>query len=127
MTAKWLKVTEEIILAADQQHPADAVMRDILRPQRRLVPEQKRMISAAVFAYFRWFGWLDGRKPFAEQIEYAQELDERFNNDPTSFAEKINPTTSLWTFMQQIWMYIVGVVEEFNLVYVLLAVRSEER
>lgn len=36
--------------------------------------------------------------------------------------EKINPTTSAWTFMQQIWGYLVGVVEEFNLVYVLLAI-----
>src|SRR5689334_19719064 len=87
MTAKWLKVTEEIILAADQQHPADAVMRDVLRPQRRLTPEQKRLISSAVFAYFRWFGWLDGRKPFVEQIEYAQELDERFNDNPASFSD----------------------------------------
>ncbi len=36
--------------------------------------------------------------------------------------EKINPTTSAWKFIQQIWMYIVGVVDEFNLVYVLIAI-----
>jgi len=35
--------------------------------------------------------------------------------------EKINPTTSLWTFLKQIWMYTTGAVEEFNLIYLLLA------
>ena len=35
--------------------------------------------------------------------------------------EKINPTTNLGTFFQQIWMYITGAVEEFNLIYLLLA------
>jgi hypothetical protein len=35
--------------------------------------------------------------------------------------EKINPTTSIWTFFKQIWMYTTGAVEEFNLIYLLLA------
>src|SRR5688572_15065556 len=35
--------------------------------------------------------------------------------------ERINPTTNLWTFLQQIWMYITGAIEEFNLIYLLLA------
>lgn len=35
--------------------------------------------------------------------------------------ERINPTTNLWTFFKQIWMYTTGAVEEFNLIYLLLA------
>ena len=36
--------------------------------------------------------------------------------------EKIHPTTSAWTFVKQIVMYIGGAIEEFNLVYLLLAI-----
>ncbi|HKQ36444.1 MAG TPA: DUF2723 domain-containing protein, partial [Verrucomicrobiae bacterium] len=35
--------------------------------------------------------------------------------------EKINPTTNLITFFKQLWMYTTGAVEEFNLIYLLLA------
>jgi hypothetical protein len=35
--------------------------------------------------------------------------------------EKINPTTNFWTFVKQVWMYVQGAVEEFNLIYLLLA------
>ena len=35
--------------------------------------------------------------------------------------EKINPTTNFLTFLKQIGMYVTGAVEEFNLIYLLLA------
>lgn len=35
--------------------------------------------------------------------------------------EKIHPTTHLWTFIKQIWMYFQGAIDEFNLAYLLLA------
>jgi transmembrane protein TMEM260 (protein O-mannosyltransferase) len=35
--------------------------------------------------------------------------------------EKINPTTNFWTFIKQIWMYLQGAVDEFNIIYLLLA------
>ncbi|HKQ39308.1 MAG TPA: DUF2723 domain-containing protein, partial [Verrucomicrobiae bacterium] len=35
--------------------------------------------------------------------------------------ERIHPTEKLWTFIQQLWMYLQGAVDEFNLVYLLLA------
>ncbi len=35
--------------------------------------------------------------------------------------ERINPTTNVWMYFKQVWMYVTGAVEEFNLIYLLLA------
>ena len=35
--------------------------------------------------------------------------------------ERIHPTTSLGTYFEQIWMYIGGALDEFNLIFLLLA------
>jgi 16S rRNA (cytosine967-C5)-methyltransferase len=98
MAPKWLKISEEIVRAANRQHPADAVLREALRCYRSLTPEEKRAISMAVFAYFRWFGWLDARKSIAEQIRSAQQLDERFNDNPRAIpdSELINRAVPAW-------------------------------
>ncbi len=36
--------------------------------------------------------------------------------------ERIHPSTSLFTFVKQIWMYLGGVAEEFNLIFLLIAI-----
>ena len=82
MTPKWIGAAEEIIRSANRQHAADAVMRDVLRKDTRLSPAEKRSVSVAVFAYFRWFGWLDAREPLHQQIKTAQELDARKTEIP---------------------------------------------
>lgn len=98
MAEKWLKSSEEILRAADRQHPADMVLREALRRYRSLTPEEKRNISTAVFAYFRWFGWLDARKSIAEKVRSAQELDERFNANPCAIpnSELVSRAVPTW-------------------------------
>jgi len=49
--------------------------------------EQTKEIASAVFNYFRWFGWLDQRKPLSGQINYAQELARAFKARPESFSD----------------------------------------
>ena len=58
--------------------PADSALRRYLAGARRLQPAERRAISGAVFASFRWRQWLDPRESPAKQVGRALELDERF-------------------------------------------------
>lgn len=64
--------------------PADAALRRYLYGMKRLGPREKRAISRAVFAYFRWVQWLDAKASFQKQVEQAALLQERFNADEKS-------------------------------------------
>ncbi len=64
--------------------PADAALRRYLYQAKRLGGREKRGISRAVFAYFRWVQWLDPKASFQKQVEGAAALQERFNSDPKS-------------------------------------------
>src|SRR5215204_608910 len=66
-----------VIRHADRQHPADAVLRSQLREASWLTTAQRTEISRAVFAYYRWFGWLDTRSSLRDQIAQAIDLDRR--------------------------------------------------
>ena len=75
----------EVIRKADRQHPADTVLRNELAARRHLTPEAKSQISHAVFAYYRWRGWLNVGIPMPELLEQALALSERFAERPESF------------------------------------------
>ncbi|MDD3180332.1 MAG: RsmB/NOP family class I SAM-dependent RNA methyltransferase [Opitutaceae bacterium] len=62
--------------------PADDALREEFRRSRRLTAEQRRDISRAVFAYFRWLQWLDRRDTLLRQVEAALELQCRFDTNP---------------------------------------------
>jgi len=81
-----LALAERIILAADVRHPADAVLRQELKCDRGLMSRDAARISAGVFAYYRWRGWLNERQPLSAQIERALELAARFEQQPQSFS-----------------------------------------
>ena len=82
-----LRLAERIIRAASREHPADAVLRAELRGQHGLSREAGARVSKAVFAYFRWRGWLDSAKLMREQIEHALALAERYAMRPGSFDD----------------------------------------
>ena len=82
-----LTLAEKIILASTRAEPADRVLRVELKAQRGLWPEERAQVSRAVFAYFRWRGWLDEGKPLREQVECAVALAERFASSPNSFTD----------------------------------------
>ncbi|HTL58404.1 MAG TPA: RsmB/NOP family class I SAM-dependent RNA methyltransferase [Candidatus Limnocylindrales bacterium] len=82
-----LALAERIIAAADRQHPADAVLRQKLKSERGLAASESAQISAAVFAYFRWLGWLEKGRPILDKIQHALELSAKFARQPQSFSE----------------------------------------
>ncbi|MEO8428410.1 MAG: RsmB/NOP family class I SAM-dependent RNA methyltransferase [Verrucomicrobiota bacterium] len=80
-------VAGHIIHKADRQHPADALLRHELTAQRRFAPDFKAQVSLAVFAYYRWRGWLDLNDPMLNQIKRALDLAEEFADRPASFSD----------------------------------------
>jgi 16S rRNA (cytosine967-C5)-methyltransferase len=87
MENKLLGLAATIIQRSNRQHPADAVLRSHLKAQRGLSQIQSAMVSRAVFAYFRWFGWLDQRQPLHDQIDHAHQLARNFCNNPLEFSD----------------------------------------
>jgi len=69
---------------AREDRPADAALRHYFLETRHLGPRERRQISRAVFAYFRWLQWLDLKASFQKQLEHATSLQERFTADEKS-------------------------------------------
>lgn len=66
--------------------PADRALHDSLTQNRHYTaPRDRREISRAVFAYYRWWRWLDEKESLQRQLAAALELRERFNKNPASF------------------------------------------
>jgi 16S rRNA (cytosine967-C5)-methyltransferase len=78
---------ERILGAADREHPADAVLREALKSQRGLSRDDSARISHAVFAYYRWRGWLDEARPSQEQLAQALDLARKFALNPDGFSD----------------------------------------
>lgn len=94
-----LDLAAAIIRKADREHPADALLRQTLRATPQLRREDAAQVSHAVFAYYRWFGWLDPRHPLTGQIKRALDLAANFAAEPESFRDETLVTRSVpaWT------------------------------
>jgi 16S rRNA (cytosine967-C5)-methyltransferase len=65
--------------------PADQALRESLTQDRHFTaPAERRGISRAVFAYFRWWRWLDETQSPQKQLSAALELQARFDQDPAN-------------------------------------------
>ena len=82
------KLAAAIIRRAETGQHADSVLRTELRQQRGLSREDGWEISRAVFAFYRWFGWLNKGESLEDQIEEALALSERFNESPGSISDE---------------------------------------
>lgn len=87
MNAAALALAERIVARADRAHPADDLLRSELKAQRGLSRDQAREASRAVFACFRWRGWLDLQSPLREQLQQGLALAGRFHRHPASFSD----------------------------------------
>ncbi len=74
----------QILQRARPGQPADAVLRAAFAQNRRLSPAEKSAIAAAVFATARWHRWLDPQAALPVRVAHAQQLQARFEADPTS-------------------------------------------
>jgi len=81
------RIIERVISAADAEHPADRLLREELKSVKSLSARETTEISQTVFAYYRWFGWLDEGDSLTTRLGRARELDTRFRDDPGSFRD----------------------------------------
>jgi len=66
--------------------PADQALRESLTQDRHFTaPAERRGISRAVFAYFRWLRWLSPKDSPQKQLIAALDLQARFDKNPASF------------------------------------------
>ena len=82
-----ITLAERVVAASNLEHPADSVLREALSSERGLSKAASALASGAVFAYFRWKGWLDGSEPIRSQIVQALQLAGRFNREPEKFSD----------------------------------------
>lgn len=86
MNKRCLGVAVGSIKKADENHPADVVLRTELRDAKGLSRADSKLISESVFAYYRWMGWLDTTRSIEQQLGQAIELDNAFQKNPRSFS-----------------------------------------
>lgn len=86
-----LEIAAAVIAKSDREHPADSVLRLELKSARGISRETGRAISRAVFAYYRWFGWLEKSASLEEQIQQAGELARSFEKNPEQIPESELP------------------------------------
>ena len=88
MQERLLKIATTVVARADRSMAADRVLRAELKTQRGVMPQESRMISRAVFAYFRWVGWLKASDPLPKRVEQAIEMQQAFNDNPQAFPDQ---------------------------------------
>lgn len=90
-----LELAVEVIHRADREHPADAVLRLVLKGEQGLGRHEGGEVARRVFAYYRWHGRLDPGSSVSGQVEEALSLAEAFAKSPESFdpadLEKVVP------------------------------------
>jgi 16S rRNA (cytosine967-C5)-methyltransferase len=96
------KLAERIIAAADREHPADRILRETLKAQRDLFPEDRRAVSEAVFAWYRWRGWCDERSHLRDQVEKTMDLSNRFAAKPQNFKDEELVTRAVPAWLPQV-------------------------
>jgi 16S rRNA (cytosine967-C5)-methyltransferase len=66
--------------------PADQALRESLTQDRHFTaPAERRGISRAVFAYFRWWRWLEPKDSPQKKLAAALDLQKRFDANPAGF------------------------------------------
>jgi len=77
-----------VLRRVTEDTPADAALRAELAANRRLRPDERRAVTRAVFAYFRWLQWLDRRESRQNQVTAAVAWQTRFDQDPASIKSE---------------------------------------
>lgn len=85
-TSATLNHAARILKAVQAGTPADQALREsLVRTRHYSAPAARRAISRAVFAYFRWWRWLEPKDSLQKQLEAARALQERFDKSPAAF------------------------------------------
>lgn len=73
-----------IVSLITPETPADAVLRREVGSNRELESHEKRALTDAVFAYYRWLRWLDDSRALPRRVLAALDLQRRFDADPSA-------------------------------------------
>lgn len=87
MNERVLAITANVIAKADRERPADGVLRTVLKEAKQISRGEGRAISGAVFAYYRWLGWLNRNEEINRQIRGAVELNKRYQENPATIPD----------------------------------------
>ncbi|SDR70241.1 RsmB/NOP family class I SAM-dependent RNA methyltransferase [Opitutus sp. GAS368] len=93
--------------------PADQALRESLTQDRHFTaPAERRGISRAVFAYFRWWRWLEPKDSPQKQLAAALELQKRFDANPAGFKPEALADRAVpdWLKDEMAWPESVGAV-----------------
>ena len=93
------RLAASIVERCDAEHPADEVLRTMLRSRPGLTRTDAREVSRAVFAFFRWRAWTPRDKPMETRLHQTVELAGGFAFDPScvSDAELLAKVVPPWT------------------------------
>lgn len=81
-----LNETARVLKLVQSGTPADAALRETLgRTRHASAPALRRAVSRAVFAYFRWWRWLEPKQSLQKQAQAALDLQARFDRKPDAF------------------------------------------
>lgn len=73
-----------VISQVSPESPADFVLRREVGADRELDSVEKRALTGAVFAYYRWLQWLDATRALPQRVLAALDLQKRFDADPAA-------------------------------------------
>ncbi len=96
------EIAAEVIRSTSREKPADAALREVLKPLRELPPFDAAEVSRAVFMYYRWHAWLLDERGVDARMRLARRLAERFQANPTTIplAELRAKAVPAWTTEQ---------------------------
>ena len=75
-------VAADIISSATHERPADTVLREMFARRRDWSAQFKGEVSAAVFDYFRWYGWVKDEATVESGLRRAWKLAASFAENP---------------------------------------------
>ena len=82
-----LMAAAEVIASVDRENHADDALRKRFAKDKPSATG-RRSVTEAVFAYFRWRGWVTQNSSVMRQIQQALDLDAEFKEKPTKFTEQ---------------------------------------
>ncbi len=84
MKLDTVQIAAEVVAKAGRELPADQALRQTLKAHNRIAPWDAAEISALVFNYYRWLGWLTNETHITARLRRARELAAQFERKPES-------------------------------------------
>lgn len=81
-----LSLAARVAGGVDREHPADAVLRVVLKEEPGLRRETAGEVARMVFSFFRWRGFVGRGLPLERQIVVASDLARRYALEPEAVA-----------------------------------------